>query len=208
VHEDSQQGCGAVTREKLIEAAGVVFAEKGLHGARVRDITDLAGTNVAAVNYHFHDKFELYTVVLLQAHEVAAAAMARSLTAETPEGRIRQLLERLLAAALDPQRPKWHTALLARELLQPTPALDLVHQDLERPSHRLRDAVGEMLPGISEQQATLAANTIIGNLIFYIHHQHLIYRLFSSMTEPPLETIVNHVVDFSLSALRGLNKNA
>ena len=55
---------GPVTREKLIEAAGEIFAEKGLHGTSIRDITQRAGANIASVNYHFHDKFELYALVL------------------------------------------------------------------------------------------------------------------------------------------------
>ena len=52
------------TRNKLLEAAGQVFAEHGYHSATVREICMRAGANVAAVNYHFGDKLELYTEVL------------------------------------------------------------------------------------------------------------------------------------------------
>ena len=52
------------TREKLIEAAGEVFAEQGYAAATVRDICTLAGANVAAINYHFGDKRGLYAEVL------------------------------------------------------------------------------------------------------------------------------------------------
>ena len=53
-----------VTREKLIEAAGEVFAEVGFHNATVREICALAGTNIAAVNYYFGEKLGLYSEVL------------------------------------------------------------------------------------------------------------------------------------------------
>src|ERR1700677_4461463 len=54
------------TRQKLIEVAGRVFAEHGYYAATVRDICAQAGSNVAAVNYHFRDKLGLYTAVLHQ----------------------------------------------------------------------------------------------------------------------------------------------
>jgi len=53
-----------VTREKLIEAAGEVFAEVGFHNATVRDICARGGTNIAAVNYYLGEKLGLYSEVL------------------------------------------------------------------------------------------------------------------------------------------------
>ena len=44
-----------LTRDKLIEAAGHVFAERGYRAATIRDICRRAGANVAAVNYTFGD---------------------------------------------------------------------------------------------------------------------------------------------------------
>ncbi len=49
------------TRDKILNAAGEVFAEYGFEGATIRSITERAEVNVAAVNYHFRDKAELYT---------------------------------------------------------------------------------------------------------------------------------------------------
>ncbi len=44
------------TRQRLIEAVGEVFAERGFRAATVRDICQRAQANVAAVNYYFGDK--------------------------------------------------------------------------------------------------------------------------------------------------------
>ncbi len=52
------------TREALIEAATLVFAEKGYEGGSIRDITRKAGANQAAVTYHFGGKEGLYREVL------------------------------------------------------------------------------------------------------------------------------------------------
>ena len=202
--DESRHGNGPVTREKLIEAAGEIFAEKGLHATSIRDITQRAGANIASVNYHFHDKFELYALVLRHAHEGIAAAMNQPLSADTPEGRIRQLLSAMFTSAMDPARPNWHRRLLGRELLEPTPALDLMHDLMQRPSQRLWEVVREIRPDLSEQQLMLTASGVVAQCLFHVHHGHLAKRMFPKVPEPTLQTLVEHVVEFSLAALRGL----
>ncbi|MDD3118465.1 MAG: CerR family C-terminal domain-containing protein [Victivallales bacterium] len=51
-------------REKIIPAALEEFVEHGYAGARIRRICDRAGVNLAAVNYYFGGKEELYRAVL------------------------------------------------------------------------------------------------------------------------------------------------
>lgn len=48
------------TQQKILRAAEVEFADNGLSGASIRNITSRAGVNVAAVNYHFGSKNELF----------------------------------------------------------------------------------------------------------------------------------------------------
>lgn len=62
--ETSRARYSDATRDKLLEAAGRAFAERGYSAATVRDICKEAGANVAAVNYYFKDKLALYTEVL------------------------------------------------------------------------------------------------------------------------------------------------
>ena len=52
-----------LTKARLLEAAGEEFAEKGFELARVRAICERAGANLAAINYHFGDKEQLYVEV-------------------------------------------------------------------------------------------------------------------------------------------------
>ena len=51
------------TREQILCAAEVLFAEKGFSHTSIRDITEKADCNIAAVNYHFHGKENLYIEV-------------------------------------------------------------------------------------------------------------------------------------------------
>ena len=57
------------THDRLIHAAVQLFSERGFRRVTVREICQAAGTNVAAVNYHFRDKFGLYTTVIHTAIE-------------------------------------------------------------------------------------------------------------------------------------------
>jgi len=59
---DSQPITG--TKLALIEAASTLFAEKGFEVVSVRDITGLAGANVASVTYHFGSRERLIDAVV------------------------------------------------------------------------------------------------------------------------------------------------
>jgi AcrR family transcriptional regulator len=65
------------TRERLVEAASALFAERGYGGASVRDICDIARVNPGAVSYHFGGKRQLYRTALRQAAQRLARVEAR-----------------------------------------------------------------------------------------------------------------------------------
>src|SRR5262245_56728848 len=86
------------TRDRLLEVAAEVFAEAGYREATIRDICARAGANVAAVNYHFGGKEELYRAVIEYATKVAspgpatgaaANGVAKALAEAAPEEQLR-----------------------------------------------------------------------------------------------------------------------
>lgn len=48
------------TKQKILESANKLFANYGFDGTSIRDIAKEAGVNLAAVNYHFKNKNNLY----------------------------------------------------------------------------------------------------------------------------------------------------
>lgn len=52
------------TKQQLIREASKLFAERGFGGTSIRDITEAAGANLAAINYHFGSKDALFAVVI------------------------------------------------------------------------------------------------------------------------------------------------
>jgi AcrR family transcriptional regulator len=52
------------TKNKILDAAEVLFADTGFNGTSLREITSTANVNLAAVNYHFGSKKELIKAVM------------------------------------------------------------------------------------------------------------------------------------------------
>jgi TetR/AcrR family transcriptional regulator len=54
------------SRSKLMEVGTQLFAEKGLNGVSVRELTQAAETSISMISYHFGSKEGLYSAVLQQ----------------------------------------------------------------------------------------------------------------------------------------------
>jgi AcrR family transcriptional regulator len=59
----ASQARSRATRERLLEAAEIVFAEKGFDGAKISDIAAAAGVSVGAVYFRFKDKDALFFAI-------------------------------------------------------------------------------------------------------------------------------------------------
>jgi len=197
------------TRELILNTAGRIFAENGFHATTVRQITRQAGVNLAAVNYHFHDKHELYVSVLKRAHQ-AAAKTAEAEQARTPQQQLRTFIRTFLAYLLDPQRPQWQGSLIAREMAQPTPALDrLVSESIEPVKRRVAGIVREIVgPDVPETRVNLACCSIIGQCLHHVNCREMISRLFPKGSAVPrdVETLAEHIFKFSLAGLNAMKE--
>src|SRR6185369_727122 len=54
----------AGTKTRILDAAERLFVEHGFEATSLRSLTSAAGVNLAAVNYHFGSKEELFQAVL------------------------------------------------------------------------------------------------------------------------------------------------
>ena len=196
-----------VTTHRLLEAAGEVFAEHGFHRATVRQITERARVNVAAINYHFRDKAELYAAVLRQCH-CAAAELGGPCSFEegTPSVRLRAFIGWFLRRLLHPDRPKWHGVLMAREMTEPTGALAGLIEEATRPqAATLRQILKDLGAGaLNEERMTMLGLSIVGQCLFYVHHRPLIEALAPKFKDKPpsIDALVEHIHAFSLAGVR------
>ena len=197
-----------LTRDKLIEAAGYVFAERGYRAATIREISRRAGANVAAVNYTFGDKMGLYTEVLRHSvHAAKTAAMNAALDSSlSPEDAIRSVIRARLMSLCQEKRPDWHFRLVMHEFTHPTPAMARVVDEGMRPIYeRMRKAVGDMIGLPPDHETTrLSLNSIIGQILFYTFSRPVLAHLQPELKLTPsqLDRIAGHIADFSLAYLK------
>ena len=195
------------TRKRLLEAAGEVFAEHGYRAATVRDICLHASANVAAVNYHFRDKWALYMATIHEAADVAMRdfPILQLNDQQAPEKKLAAFVHSFLLRLVAIERPVWHQKVLARELIEPTPALDEMVNRMMRPTfHHLLGIVSGLL-GPRVPQATLhrSAMSVIGQISFFCHSREAIARLMPEQTFTPddVDELAKHITQFSLAAM-------
>jgi AcrR family transcriptional regulator len=192
------------TKARLLEAAGEEFAEKGFEGATIRSICARAGANLAAVNYHFGDKEQLYLQAVIAAHRCGAelpteAEFRRGTPAEQLRCYIRHFLINVLALDRD---QGWHHTLMFLELLRPTQASEALVREVIRPKfERLLWILGGVCPGADEQRLHALAFSIIGQCMYYRMGRPITARLIGEEGLRDLDYLAEHIAGFSLAAL-------
>jgi AcrR family transcriptional regulator len=197
------------TGQRLIGAAGEVFAEVGYAQATVREICARAGVNIAAVNYYFGNKLGLYTAVLkstlCSAHEAMRQAVRQ---APSPQEKLRTFVRFGLEHMLGRERPAWRLRLMTHELSQPTPALPSVVDEVIRPSYELLlSIVAEVVERPPQHPRTrMCAHSILGQLTHYAHGRAVIQHLWPSLKMTPrhIALLADHIVEFSLGGLKAV----
>jgi AcrR family transcriptional regulator len=202
------------TEQRLLEAAGEVFAEYGYRAATVRQICEKAKANLAAVNYYFGDKDGLYLAALRYLHTNATDIYPPSLGLKpgaNAEDRLHAFIRSLLHRLLSEGRPNWHMKLAARELIEPTPALDVIVDEAIRPlSQELESIIVELLGSeTNDEIVRLCMLSVVSQCGFYHHSRAVISRLYpaQSFGAADIEKLALHVTQFSLSAIKSLSTN-
>lgn len=201
----AERAPSAAMHDRLIEAAGEIFGEKGFRSATVREITARAGANVAAINYYFRDKQELYAATLRHAVQASLKCDSPIDDSLPPEEQLRQFIIQRLTHWLDPRRPKWHGQLMAHEMSAPTESLDLVVRELLLPRvscfRRIVAAIAGPLP---EKKLNLLLLSVISQCSYYRQSAPMIERLFPKLLQSPqaIPDIAEHITAFSIAGIR------
>jgi AcrR family transcriptional regulator len=196
------------TRERLIEAATALFADRGFKKVTVREICRASHANVAAVNYHFGDKAGLYREVMkgaIQAMRETNELSRRAGEGESPEDQIRAFV-RIFVQRLTGTGPSaWIHKLMAREMEDPSEALDLVMRQVLQPRIEYLSRVAGSVMGLppDDPRVLRAISSLQGQCL-----------LFSRPVPAPMAWIwgqvsdvdaaIHHIAEFSLAGMKAV----
>ncbi|RGD57248.1 TetR/AcrR family transcriptional regulator [Kitasatospora xanthocidica] len=165
---DQRRETGRRTRDGLLAAALDLLAERGQDGVKLRDVTDRAGANVAAVSYHFGSLRALCDAAIEQALERYLDAQIQALDPLGPDATLQELaaafarpMIRALAAG-GPELAVMRT--VARVGIDPPQGWDRLSGKFERARQDAVRVLAANLPGVDERELVFRTRCAAGLL--------------------------------------------
>jgi AcrR family transcriptional regulator len=202
-----RKGRDSSTRERILGAAGELFAEKGFARTTVRDICARAKVNLALVNYHFRSKERLYRAVWRRAVELAETLYPIDggvPEKSSAEARLQGFIRAFLSRMTDRNRLGHFHGIRMMEFANPTGLSNEIFAGMVRKN---RDHVIEILrsllgPNADEKTLEMCHMSIISQCLM----AHPKRR--RSPVRPPLrfkakdvDFLTEYITDFSLAGI-------
>jgi AcrR family transcriptional regulator len=167
----------AATKERILDAAEALFMEHGFEATSVRVITAAAGANLAAANYHFGSKEELFQAVLTRRldpmNQERVALLDRFEQEAAPDPlACERILDALFIPALklarDPARGGTNfLRLLGRAYADPAPFIRrFLSEQYASMIARFKAAFGRALPHLPRKELSWRLHFIMGALSY------------------------------------------
>ena len=201
------------TRDRILDAAEHVFADKGLDGSSVRDITTAAGVNLAAVSYHFGSKTGLIEAVFSRhLGPMNAARLALLDQVEEQAGESPPPIESVLDAFIRPvvmHHLAEHGAndafmrLMSRCLNEPPTHLDLFKHHFDALMNRFHAAFSRALPDHSPSEIFWGVHFTIGIMHHTLHVlSHLDHLPFCPAESADTQTVVERFIAYTAAGMK------
>lgn len=167
----------AATKDRILDAAEALFMEHGFEATSLRAITSAASVNLAAVNYHFGSKEELFEAVLTRRLDPMNQQRVDLLTQlerdaapnpVSPDRILSAMLIPALKLARDPARGgKDFLRLLGRAYADPAPFIRrFLSEQYAVMIARFKAAFGRALPQLPKKELSWRLHFIMGALSY------------------------------------------
>ena len=204
----AQREDGAETRSRILHSACELFAERGYHAARVADICERAGANVAAVNYYFGDKASLYTEAWQEAFKKCTPPKSPDDAIPFPEDQLQIYIHSLIQNYMDPDTQGQFTRLYLMELVNPTGLIRDMWHDLIEPRRQVLLGIIRKLMATEDTDETVlfCEMSIISQCraLLNIRRSDLEYLLGQSLSPDLIKRLADHITHFSLAGIKAV----
>src|SRR3954454_19615729 len=165
---DQRREGGRRTQARLMDAALDLLSQRGEDGVTLRELTDAAEANVAAVSYHFGSLKSLCEAAIEDALERYLDAQQEAVSALGPES----TLEALAAAFARPMiralagggRDLAVMRIVARAGIDPPQGWDRFDARFDRIRADVRRVLKANLPDVKDRELTLRTRFVVGML--------------------------------------------
>ncbi|WP_422097562.1 TetR/AcrR family transcriptional regulator [Variovorax sp.] len=202
---------GNTTRAHILETAGRLFAERGFAASTSKEICTRAGTNMAAVNYHFGGRDGLYEAVLVEAHRQIVSLdelVAQASSGADPRERLRALLGHLVEMGHQPQAP-WGFRVMLREALSPSSAMPVLIQKAVLPKAKVvRGLIGEIM-GLADDHPSVQRGvmfTVLPCIVMMVAPKELGQRVLPAVRDTG--ALVDDLMRYVLAGLDAVAREA
>ncbi len=199
------------TRARLVKAAAAIFVEQGFGAAKVRDIVARADANIAAVNYHFGSKEGLYAAVIQYHSAQAMENLSQQVTGSrrrVPAAQLRDFVRTFLQRLLTDTPQFTMGKLVAREMVEPTAAFNLIMEKFVLPQyHALRAIIRSMVGAAPpEELVRRCCLSVVGQCLYYQSARQVVSVLDPEFDygEKDIDRLAEHIVAFSLGGVHQL----
>lgn len=179
---------GTGTRERLIEAAARLFAERGQENVSIREIAAAAGVQHGCLNYHFRGKRDLYLEVLERYGPPGAdirggghPAFQAGLDATTPAAARAALEEMVRTLVVRCTHPPSSIAmgLMQHEMSKPGGPDDQIFENvIERENRAIGHALAQLTDGLEDPvERRLAALGVVAQCLVLRVARPIVQRL-------------------------------
>ena len=199
---------------RLVEAATLLFAEKGFDGVGLREIAAKAKANSAMVAYHFGGKDGLYLAALRAGFERCPSRVAqldqvpppgqphaKELALKGLQDHIRVFVEDLMMTGCDPLMTA-SSAMLMQEMAVGGPFLEELNRDFMRPYFtHLRDCIRTLRPDLDESEVLFTMSFIHGGAMIYKFIPAIIKLNSGEAFPPDAASLARLLTNYTLRAL-------
>ena len=199
------------TKDRILDRAEELFAQKGYLAVSVREITTAARCNLAGVNYHFGNKENLYLEVFRSRWAPRAARVQESFRKAlasheslSPPAVVRALAQAFVEGPLSDEERLRHSQLMTREMTQPTKAFELVAKEVIEPFFgEVGDKLRSALPDeMGEEQMLLNIFSIFAMVLYFNFARVAVSRLTGRHYDAAFRAeLVEQITQFSLKGL-------
>jgi AcrR family transcriptional regulator len=203
----------ADTKTRILDAAELLFMEHGFEATSLRQLTSAAGVNLAAVNYHFGTKEELFQAVLTRRLDPMNQERIDLLDkVEREAGGKAPTCEKILFAMLIPalrlardekRGGKNFLKVLGRAYADPAPFIrHFLSQQYAGMIARYKEAFLRALPHLSRQELTWRLHFVMGALSYTLAGTDAL-KLFAQVTAADNdELLLQRLAPFLVAGLK------